>query len=172
LCHNNENYGLTKGQASATTRKNVPMDSSPDGVTSDPLHPQRFALSLGVSFAARVFSGDIPMMAKVFEAGIRHKGFSFIEILQNCPTYNKATPHEWYQQRVYNVNQEGYDPSNRAAALAAAEDIDEKVAVGILYQDPQSVSYMDRDSLRKGMQSQLVDEVQGYSITQFTDRMR
>ncbi len=172
LLHNNENYGLTTGQASATTRKGVKMNSTPDGVTAEVLHPQRFALSLGVTFSARVFSGDIKMMNEVFAAAIKHKGFSFVEILQNCPTYNKTTPHEWYQQRVYNVNTNGYDPSNRAAAFVAAEDIDEKVAVGILYQDTTSTTYMERQSFRSGKQTHLYQEVQRGDIKPFTDRLR
>lgn len=172
ICHNNENYGLTKGQASATTREEVPMNSSPDGVTSIPLHPQRFVLSLGATFSARIFSGDIAGMNRVFQAAIEHKGFAFIEVLQNCPTYNKATPHEWYQTRIYNVNDTGHDVTDRAAALAAAEDIDEKIATGILYQDSNSVPFMEKDAVRRNSQSELIHEVKPYDITQFTSRMR
>ncbi len=172
ICHNNENYGLTKGQASATTRKDIPMNSSPDGVTSDPVHAQRFVLSLGVSFSARVFSGDIRGMNTIFQAAMKHPGFSFVEVLQNCPSYNKTTPHEWYQQRVYNVATEGYDPSDRAAALAAAEDVDEKIATGIIFQDPHSVPFMSRDAVRKDIPTELTQEVQQYDVSQFTAGMR
>ncbi|MCA9369497.1 2-oxoacid ferredoxin oxidoreductase, partial [Candidatus Woesebacteria bacterium] len=172
LCHNNENYGLTKGQASATTREDVAMNSNPDGVTSTPIHPQRLALSLGATFSARIFSGDIAGMNRVFQAAIAHKGFAFVEILQNCPTYNKHTPHEWYQQRVYNINETDHDTSNRAAAVAAAEDINEKVATGILYQDPNSVPFMMRDAVRKDLGAELIDEVKTYDITPYTSRMR
>jgi len=171
ICHNNENYGLTKGQASATTRKNIPMNSSPDGVSSDPVHAQRFALSLGASFSARVFSGDILGMNAVFQAAIKHPGFSFIEVLQNCPTYNKTTPHEWYQQRVYKVA-DTYDKSDRLAALSTAEDVNEKVATGILFQDPDSVPFMSRDAVRRDAKTELIDEVKQYDVSQFTDSMR
>lgn len=172
ICHNNENYGLTKGQASATTRKEVPMNSSPDGVTSDPLHPQRLVLSLGASFSARVFSGDIMGMKRVFEAAIKHQGFSFIEVLQNCPTYNKATPHEWYQQRVFDVATKEHDATNRAAALQISEDVDEHVATGILFQDPNSVPFMQRDVVRRQIETELIDEVKPYDISAFTAPMR
>ena len=172
ICHNNENYGLTQGQASATTRQDVPMNSSPHGVTSDPLHPQRFVLSLGVSFSARVFSGDIAGMNRVFQAALDHKGFAFIEILQNCPTYNKSTPHEWYQKRVYSVADTAHDITNRAAALAIAEDIDEHIATGVLYQDPNSIPFMSRDAVRKAAATQLISEVKPYDVSVFTNRMR
>jgi len=172
ICHNNENYGLTKGQASATTREDVPMNSSPDGVSSTPIHPQRFALALGATFTARIFSGDILGMNRVFQAAIKHKGFAFVEVLQNCPTYNKATPHEWYQKRVYNVNDTDHDVSNRAAALAVSDDVNEKIATGIIYQDPNSVPFMSRDMVRKDAQTELINEVSHYDITQFTSRMR
>jgi 2-oxoglutarate ferredoxin oxidoreductase subunit beta len=69
ILHNNLNYGLTQGQASSTTKPGMKMNSSPDGITSDPLHPMRFVMSLEPSFAARSFSGDVHHMTKTIQAG-------------------------------------------------------------------------------------------------------
>lgn len=173
VLHNNLNYGLTKGQASSTTKKGVSMDSSPDGITSDPLHPMRFLLSLRPSFAARTFSGDIHHMQKVFQAGLQHKGFSFVEVLQSCPTYNKMTPHEWYQQRVKDVSQiEGYDATSYARAGEIAEDIEENIAIGVLYQDKNSVPFMKRQANRMNSTTELVDEVKPFSAKKLFDTFR
>lgn len=160
VLHNNLNYGLTTGQASSTTKPGVPMTAAPDGITSDPLHPMRLVLSLQPSFAARTFSGDIHHMQKVFQAGLQHRGFSFVEVLQSCPTYNKMTPHEWYQERVFDVDTlPDYDKTSYARALAVAEDLDEKVALGVLYQNTTSQPFMKRQANRINYQTDLIEEV-------------
>lgn len=160
ILHNNLNYGLTQGQASSTTKPGMIMTAAPDGITSDPIHPMRFVLSLQPSFAARTFSGDVKHMAKTIQAGIKHQGFSFIEIMQSCPTYNKATPHEWYQTRVKEVESfPNYQPSDIAAAREIAEDIENKIAIGVLYQNPESRPFMARQANRLEMKTELVDEV-------------
>jgi 2-oxoglutarate ferredoxin oxidoreductase subunit beta len=165
VLHNNLNYGLTKGQASPTTQKEMKMNSSPDGPTSDLIHPARFVLSLESSFVARTFSGDVKHMTSILEEAIKHPGFSFVEILQSCPTYNKQTPHEWYQERVYDLkNVEGYDSSNRVHSLQFAEDIKNRIAVGVLYQDKNSVPQVNRQANRSEITTQLIEETKQYSI--------
>lgn len=166
VLHNNLNYGLTQGQASATTRPDMKMNSSPDGITSSPIHPMRFVLSLRPSFVARTFSGDVKHMTEVFKAGIRHEGFSFIEVLQSCPTYNKATPHTWYQERVYDVSTvQDYDVTSYDAATKIAEDLEEHVAVGVLYQNKNALSFMKRQPNRMHCETELVDEVVPGDVT-------
>lgn len=173
ILHNNLNYGLTRGQASATTKTGVKMNASPDGVTSDPIHPMRFVLSLAPSFVARTFSGDVKHMAQTFQAGLKHKGFSFIEVLQSCPTYNHMTPHEWYQSRVKDVSQiGGYDPHDLAASRQIAEDLENQIAVGVLYQNRQSVPFMDRQANRLQVTSELVGEVNPVSTKKLFDAFR
>lgn len=160
ILHNNLNYGLTQGQASPTTKPGMKMNSSPDGITSEMLHPMRFVFSLQPSFAARTFSGDVHHMTSVIRSAINHKGFSFVEILQSCPTYNKATPHEWYQSRVVDVStMENYDHHDLNQAKAVAEDTENKIALGVLYQNPDSLPFMKRQANRSQISSELVDEV-------------
>lgn len=173
VLHNNLNYGLTTGQASATTKPGVPMAAAPDGITSDPLHPMRFVLSLEPSFAARTFSGNIHHMQQTFQAGLQHRGFSFIEVLQSCPTYNQMTPHEWYQQRVVDVTKlPNYKTTSLSEARDMAEDLEEKIAIGVLYQNPSSVPFMNRQANRLHMTTELVDEVQHYPVNTIFDQFR
>lgn len=161
LMHNNCNYGLTTGQASASTRPGISMNSSPDGTTADTMNFMHFVISLGASFAARAFSGDVEQMTEIIRAGIRHPGFSIVEILQNCPTYNKVTPHEWYQERVYDVTKvSAFDNSNPMMALSIAADLDAKIATGILYQDKDSQPFDKRVANRQNLMTELVDQVQ------------
>jgi 2-oxoglutarate/2-oxoacid ferredoxin oxidoreductase subunit beta len=173
ILHNNLNYGLTQGQASPTTKPGVKMNTAPDGITADPLHPMRFALSLHPSFAARTFSGDIHHMTSTIRAALNHKGFSFVEVLQGCPTYNKMTPHEWYQERVKDVSQiAGYDPLSYKAAAEIAEDLETQIAIGVLYQDSNRQHFMDRQANRIGVSTELVEEVRPFSAAKLFDTFR
>lgn len=173
ILHNNLNYGLTKGQGSPTTKQHMKMDSSPDGQTSGGLHPVRFALALDATFVARTFSGDVHHMTSVFAQAIKHPGFSFVEVLQSCPTYNKETPHEWYQKRVFEVSTiPEYDASSRAQAFAIGEDIEEKIAIGILYQDKNSIPQIKRQANRIGITTELVEETRQYPIDTLLEKFR
>lgn len=160
ILHNNCNYGLTKGQASATTKEGISMDSSPDGVDAKPINVMNFVLNLGATYAARGFSGNVTQMTELIKAGIEHKGFAIIEILQNCPTYNKSTTHEWYQDRVFDtINIPSYDNSNRNQAISVSADLEDKIATGIIFQDKNSIPYYDKLENRVGYPTELVDEV-------------
>ncbi len=173
MLHNNENYGLTTGQASSTTRKGKPMEASPDGVIADPINIMDFVLTLKPSFAARTFSGDVKHMTEVIKAGIKHKGFAFIEILQNCTTYNKETPHEWYQQRIYDVSGvKGYDKTNLESAKKIAQDLEQNIAIGILYEDKEKKDFYSMLANRKTLQTQPVEEVTNYDITKLLKAFR
>jgi 2-oxoglutarate ferredoxin oxidoreductase subunit beta len=161
LLHNNSNYGLTKGQASTTTPQNIPMDISPDGVTASTLHVLELIFSLQPSFVARGFSGDVNQLTGIIKAGIQHKGFSFIEILQACPTYNEATPHEWYMERVYDVaDVKDYDKTDLRHARHIARDLTEHIATGILFEAPDRPIFDARQANRKNITTNLVEEVQ------------
>lgn len=173
ILHNNLNYGLTQGQASPTTKPDVKMTAAPDGITSDPLHPMRFVLSLDPSFAARTFSGDVHHMTKTIQAGLQHKGFSFIEILQNCPTYNKMTPHEWYQSRVFDVDKrEKYDKTDINQAREIAEDLENRIALGVLYQREDRLPFMRRQANRTSTTTQLIEEVKNYDVKELFNQFR
>jgi 2-oxoglutarate ferredoxin oxidoreductase subunit beta len=171
ILHNNENYGLTTGQASAMTRRGYPMNGSPDGVAQDPMNACEFVLALGPSFVARSFSGDVNHMTDILRAGLRHNGFAFVEILQTCPTYNHATPQSWYWDKIRHLEEvKGYDPSDIESARKAARDLDRQINLGILYQDKKSVSVLDRLPARKGLKTSLVEEVKGYDIGKLVDQ--
>ncbi|MCB9790110.1 2-oxoacid ferredoxin oxidoreductase [Candidatus Nomurabacteria bacterium] len=164
LLHNNSNYGLTTGQASPTTTEGVPMNSSPDGVSATPIHVLDLVFSLKPTFVARTFSGDIKQMTRVIKAGMKHKGFSVIEILQHCPTYNKATPHEWYRERVYDVNKiMNYDTSDIGNAQRVSKDITDKIATGVIYQR-ESMDFYSKQLNRKDRTTELVEEVNSYPV--------
>lgn len=166
ILHNNHNYGLTTGQASATTPKGFPMNGSPDGVIIDPMNPAEFVLGLNPSFVARSFSGDVKHMTKMFRKALRHKGFAFFEILQTCPTYNKATPQEWYWERIkYLEDVKSYKASDLAAAKKMVEDFEKNIYLGLFYQNKQSPSFIERLPNRQNYKTGPVDEVKHFNVS-------
>ena len=165
ILHNNENYGLTIGQASSTTRCGQPMAGSPDGVLAPPMNACEFVLGLKPTFVARSYSGDVKHMTAMLRAGLQHNGFAFIEMMQLCPTFNHATSAAWFWERIRYTDQlKGYDPSDLDAAIKASRDLEKEIAMGVLYQDKKSVNFLDRLPARRGRKTTLVEEVKPYDI--------
>ncbi|OBX20385.1 2-oxoacid:ferredoxin oxidoreductase subunit beta [Erythrobacter sp. QSSC1-22B] len=88
MLFNNEIYGLTKGQASPTSREGTRSPSTPLGSYDHPAKPAAFALGSGARFVARGFDVS-KKLPEVLIAAHAHKGAAFIEIFQNCIVYNK-----------------------------------------------------------------------------------
>jgi 2-oxoglutarate/2-oxoacid ferredoxin oxidoreductase subunit beta len=167
ILHNNYNYGLTKGQASSTTPSDMAMNSSPDGRPSDSINASHLVLSLQPSFVARSFSGNVDHMTHVLQEAIKHKGFSFVEIFQSCPTYNKATPHEWFYSRIKDVNDiEQYNNTDIDMALQYSQIFDDIIPIGIIYQDKAKLDFLSRLENRVSYTTELVDEVKNYNINE------
>jgi 2-oxoglutarate ferredoxin oxidoreductase subunit beta len=88
LLFNNRIYGLTKGQYSPTSEIGKRTKSSPAGTVDYPVNPLSFALGAGATFVARTLDNDTHQLIQTMERAARHKGASFVEILQNCVVYN------------------------------------------------------------------------------------
>lgn len=165
ILHNNENYGLTTGQASATSRKGWKMNATPDGVVYNPINVCEFVLGLNPTFVARSFSADVNHMTNTLRAAMQHKGFAFVEILQACPTYNRQTTQTWYEERVQNVEVlKGYQNSDLSMAKKAAQDLDGKINTGLLYQNKESTPFQEMLAQRQGKKTPLTEEVKHYDI--------
>jgi len=159
VLHNNANYGLTTGQASALTAQGQKMNSSPNGIPEETLNSMDFVFSLQPTFVARAFSGNIPQLTEILKVAIKHRGFAFVDVLQACPTYNKFATHEMLLERCYDANKEGHDPADLAKARALATDTSARIATGILYQNEERPAFHERLVARQGMTTVPVDEV-------------
>ena len=131
---NNQVYGLTKGQFSPTAARGFESGSSPDGSDEDPIDGVALALAAGASFVARSFSGDMKGSISTFEAAIQHPGFSIVDDLSPCVTFNKVNTYAWFRQNIRKLEEEEYEPVDRTRALDMVLN-SEKIPVGILYQD-------------------------------------
>jgi 2-oxoglutarate ferredoxin oxidoreductase subunit beta len=138
LVHNNQVYGLTKGQASPTSDLGFVTRTTPLGA-SQPLNPLTLALASDASFLARGFAGDIEHLSGLLRIGIEHRGFSLIDILQPCVSFNHKNTYQWYRERVYKLEDEGYDPGDKLAAFSRAQEWDERIPIGVIYRKERPV---------------------------------
>jgi 2-oxoglutarate ferredoxin oxidoreductase subunit beta len=134
LVHNNQVYGLTKGQTSPTSDLGFVSKTTPMGSLYPPLNPLLLAIAMNGSFVARGFSGEQDHLAQIIVEGIRHRGFAFIDILQPCVSFNKVNTFQWYKERIYNIRDDSaYDPLDRAQAFQRGQEWGEKIPIGVIY---------------------------------------
>ncbi|MFC1824505.1 2-oxoacid:ferredoxin oxidoreductase subunit beta [Thermodesulfobacteriota bacterium] len=134
LVHNNQVYGLTKGQTSPVSEKGYVSKTTPKGSLNPPMMPVLLAIASDCSFVARGFAGDGEHLTGLIKEGITHKGFAFIEILQPCVSFNKVNTFQWYKDRVYKItNEREYDPGNRNLAFERSQEWGERIPIGVIY---------------------------------------
>ncbi|MBS7526133.1 2-oxoacid ferredoxin oxidoreductase [Fusibacter paucivorans] len=145
MVHDNQVYGLTKGQGSPTTAFGQVTRLQYDGMKSDPLNPMAFAISVGCGFVARSFSGDPKHLKEIIKAAMAYKGYALIDILQPCVSFNQVNTFKWYKDRVFKLP-ETYDPHDKVRAFEMAQQFgDEGIPIGILYQE-QKTDFLGRFS--------------------------
>ncbi len=160
MLHDNQIYGLTKKQASPTSPRGTKSNTTPRGSYLEPLQPLTVTLGVqNVSFVAQAVDWIPEVLYDIIAAAYRHKGFSFIRILQRCPEWLPSMFEPWMQDplktlllthenglqlspgvsKVYK-NQERHDPSNinRAREIASSQD---PIPVGILYRNTEIPCY-------------------------------
>lgn len=179
LVHNNGNYGLTTGQASATTQQGAPRTANPDGPTASTLNPIDLAASLEPAFIARGFSGEIKHLTEVIKQAIlqQEHGLGYVDILQACPTYNHETTHNWYYERIKDIGEFPDYDVNSLDHLKRVSDIyhNEKIAIGVLYRNPKLINYLQRIEYRQQapwQSSTLVEEVRKHDVTELLKRFQ
>lgn len=134
LVHNNQVYGLTKGQASPTSPEGFVTKAQPEGVPSLPFSPIVVAVAMRAGFIARGFSGKMDHLSELIQQGIAHRGFALIDVLQPCVSFNKVNTFSWYKERC-NPLPAGYDPTDWEAAIKVAGEWGDKIPIGIIYRN-------------------------------------
>ncbi len=157
--HDNQIYGLTKGQASPTTEIGHVTGAQADGNMSTPFNPMLIALAAGAGFVARGFTGDQEQLVALMQKAIQYKGYALIDILQPCVSFNKINTLAWYKQRVKPIS-EKHDPTDFGAAIKLAQEFGETIPTGILYEVEKPVYHERHPALkdRKPLISKKTDQ--------------
>ncbi len=135
--HDNQIYGLTKGQASPTSDIGMVTKNQPFGVLIEPFNPLAVAISLECNFVARSFAGDLDHLADIVKQAIGHPGLTLVDILQPCVTFNHLNTFKWYSERVYKLPDD-YDPTDRQAAFARSLEWGDRIPIGVLYRSDRA----------------------------------
>jgi len=153
LVHNNNVYGLTKGQASPTLSKGKKTKSMPEPAIQDGINPIAMAVAAGYTFIARAYALEPKYLAGIIARAIQHKGSAVVDVLQTCPTYNDLYTKEWYEgadlpekkSRLYKLEDQGFDGkvkdpadkqeiiAKKAAAVARSYE-SEPIPIGVYYE--------------------------------------
>ena len=153
VVHDNQVYGLTKGQASPTLPKGMRTKSMPAPAIVEGINPLATAISAGYTFVARSYALDVRHLKEILKAAILHRGSALVDVLQTCPTYNDINTKEWYAgadlaskaPRLYKLEEDGYDgtvkdpnDSNevyqmKGQAIIRSFEWGEKVPIGVFY---------------------------------------
>jgi len=134
IVHNNQVYGLTKGQASPTSGEGFVTKACPHGVFSSPFKAPLLAVAMRAGFVARGFSGRIDHLAQLIQEGVRHRGFSLVEVLQPCVSFNRVNTFSWYNQRCYELPLT-HDPGDWENAIAIADQWGDRIPIGVIYRN-------------------------------------
>jgi 2-oxoglutarate ferredoxin oxidoreductase subunit beta len=175
LLHDNHIYGLTKKQASPTSPLGTRSNTTPRGSYLDAMSPLTVTLGIqNASFVAQAVDWIPETLFQIITAAFRHRGLSFVRILQRCPEFVGTMFEPWVHdpqrmlmlthedgvqvspalQKIYR-NQIVHDPLdiNRAREIASSED---PIPVGILYRNPAVPCYED---LRRGATLRTADTI-------------
>jgi 2-oxoglutarate ferredoxin oxidoreductase subunit beta len=139
IVHDNMVYGLTKGQASPTSRRGFKTPVQVGGVINEPFNPIAVAVALDASFVARAFIGDTDATKEIIKQAVLHKGYALVDIFQPCPSFNKVNNYKWFKENTYEL-EESYDPTDRLRAFEKAIETD-KMPLGIIYKNENKQVY-------------------------------
>lgn len=157
-------YGLTKGQASPTMKLGEQTKSLPSPNTNYNVNPIGLAVTSGFTFAARGYSYDVRHLKDLIIQAVEHKGLSFLDVLQPCPTYNDINTRDWYagtdlvdeaqkrHSRIYKLEDTGYNPLVRHAteaelnhklsqALVKSLEWGDRIPIGVFYRNDGITPY-------------------------------
>lgn len=148
--HDNQIYGLTKGQASPTSGEGFVSGIDPSGSIDTPLNPLLIAIAAGAGFVARGFTGKKRHLIDLMKQAIEYKGYALLDIFQPCVTFNKVNTYKWYNERVYELG-EDYDTSNKIAAMEKAMEFGDKMPIGVVYKEAKR-TFNDKNEVLKGGQ--------------------
>jgi 2-oxoglutarate ferredoxin oxidoreductase subunit beta len=146
----NRIYGLTKGQASPTSREDFETATSPDGTKMPPVDPLALALASGATFIAQSFSSDSQRHTEIVKEAIEHDGFGFVNVYSPCVTFNDVDTYDYWRDTLVDLSETDHDPTDEDAARARILSGDREMA-GVIYRDEESVSYGNREGLDANM---------------------
>jgi 2-oxoglutarate ferredoxin oxidoreductase subunit beta len=131
LCLNNSIYGMTGGQAAPTTPLGLKTATTPYGVVENSFDIAQLVKAAGASFVARWTTYQARQLTASIQKAIVHKGFSFIEVITQCPVqFGRKTGRGSAVEMLMDYKKRSI--SFQAAAQMAPEERIDRITVGEL----------------------------------------
>ena len=147
----NQIYGLTTGQVSPTSSKDMKTKSTPFGSIEMPYNPITSAIMNGATFVARGFSGDTKHLTMLLKQAIEHKGFSLVSVFSPCVTFNHDNDFQFFKPRVRKLEDEDHDTSDWKTACEKAMLWGDTIYTGLFLQNKDLPSLEELETvLEKG----------------------
>jgi 2-oxoglutarate ferredoxin oxidoreductase subunit beta len=148
----NRIYGLTKGQASPTSREDFETSTSPEGPQMPPVNPQALAMAAGATFVAQSFSSDALRHAELVQKAVEHDGFGFVNVYSPCVTFNDVDTYDYFRDSLVDLADDDidHDPTDEEDAMERILEPDTEY-MGVLYQDENSVPAAEREGITESM---------------------
>ena len=164
----NHIYGLTKGQVSPTSRREMVTSTTPYGGMEAPLDPVLYMLTYGASYVGQAFAGNVKLASQLIKEGMEHKGFAFINLLSHCPSFNDLDDAK-YLKALCATEDNQHDTSDLDVAMHVVNTArrEGREPTGLLYKT-------ERPTLDQRM-AELVEQVGGhkdYDLRQIIDLAR
>ncbi len=165
LVFDNQVYGLTKGQGAPTMQKGLKAKGMAEAAVQDSINPLAVAISSGYTFVARGYALQPRSLSQLIAQAVRHRGSSFIDILQTCPVYNDIHDKDWFGEvldgtpRIYQLDDTDYDSkvkdptdeeeviAKKTQAITRSFEYGKRVPIGVFY-DIETPTF--EDQLSKG----------------------
>ena len=168
-------YGLTKGQASPTLKLGEQTKSLPSPNTNSNVNPIGLAVASGFTFVARGYSYDVRHLKDLIIKAVKHKGLSFLDVLQPCPTYNDVNTRDWYagvdlakesmerHSRIYKLEDTKFDPTvNYAGEVEVNEKISQALVKSLEWGDKIPIGVFYQNELVSPFSTRLTDKIPNY----------
>ncbi|WP_049936899.1 2-oxoacid:ferredoxin oxidoreductase subunit beta [Haloplanus natans] len=136
----NRIYGLTKGQASPTSREDFETSTTPEGPQQPPVNPLALAFAASGTFIAQSFSTDAQRHAEIVKQAVEHDGFGFVNVFSPCVTFNDVDTYDYFRDSIVDLADTDHDPTNYEDARSRILDPGTEYQ-GVLYRDDDSVPY-------------------------------
>jgi len=157
IMHDNTVYALTKGQAAPTLERGLQPKSLATPNIQDAVNPIALALVSGYTFVARGYSGKVVHLKSIIKSAMMHRGSSFIDVLQPCVTFDNIHTYDFYNGRVYDIQESGWDPEVRdpseqlqklTSAMTKSYEYGERIPMGIFYKNETIQTFEERTAER------------------------
>ncbi len=148
LVHDNKVFGLTTGQTTSTSEPGFVSKTTPEGSKLPSLNPIANVIVNHGTFVARGFPGDLAHLKHLIVQAIRHRGFSLIDILQPCVSFNRVNTYQFYRKRIYKLEETDHDPADIQQALERSFEWGDRIPIGVFYQARRATFDETKDHIK------------------------